>query len=210
MTFSRRPPRPIRNAVRDARDRRRSPGRRQHPPEIDRAAAARRALRRRLAGALGAADPRQDLSRRSRQRRCAVDDRHVPGRVEAGALGRRLDSRARPERRASAGDPVRQQRRARAVRAGGPACRRALGGDLAGLFADVQGFRQAQEHDRLLEPGAIYVSGTKPFAAALAAIKPLHSANDRQRQRRRMPTRFHSAPSRQRRKRRMLQKRSRR
>src|SRR5581483_3023667 len=28
----------------------------------------------------------------------------------------------------------------------------------------------------LLEPGAIYVSGTKPFAAALAAIKPLHTA----------------------------------
>jgi feruloyl-CoA synthase len=28
----------------------------------------------------------------------------------------------------------------------------------------------------LLEPGAIYVSATKPFAAALAAIRPLHSA----------------------------------
>ena len=28
----------------------------------------------------------------------------------------------------------------------------------------------------LLDPGAIYVSGTKPFAAALAAVKPLHSA----------------------------------
>ena len=28
----------------------------------------------------------------------------------------------------------------------------------------------------LLEPGAIYVSGTKPFAAALAAIRPLHTA----------------------------------
>ncbi|MEP6839935.1 MAG: AMP-binding protein, partial [Bradyrhizobium sp.] len=28
----------------------------------------------------------------------------------------------------------------------------------------------------LLGPGAIYVSGTKPFAAALAAIAPLHSA----------------------------------
>ena len=28
----------------------------------------------------------------------------------------------------------------------------------------------------LLEPGAIYVSATKPFAAALAAIKPLHHA----------------------------------
>src|ERR1700736_6294753 len=29
---------------------------------------------------------------------------------------------------------------------------------------------------RLLEPGAIYVSSPKPFAAALAAIKPLHNA----------------------------------
>lgn len=29
---------------------------------------------------------------------------------------------------------------------------------------------------RLLDPGAIYVSGTRPFAAALAAIEPLHSA----------------------------------
>ena len=28
----------------------------------------------------------------------------------------------------------------------------------------------------LLDPGAIYVSATRPFAAALAAIKPLHSA----------------------------------
>ncbi|MBI5320382.1 feruloyl-CoA synthase [Bradyrhizobium sp.] len=28
----------------------------------------------------------------------------------------------------------------------------------------------------LLQPGAIYVSGTKPFAAALAAIRPLHKA----------------------------------
>src|SRR6185312_5409645 len=28
----------------------------------------------------------------------------------------------------------------------------------------------------LLQPGAIYVAGTKPFAAALAAIKPLHQA----------------------------------
>ena len=33
----------------------------------------------------------------------------------------------------------------------------------------------------LLDPGAIYVSGTKPFASALAAIRPLHSASDRQR-----------------------------
>ena len=67
--------------------------------------------------------------------------------LQAGPLGGGLDPRARAERRASAGDPVRQQRRARAVRARRPACRRALGRDLAGLFADVQGFRQAQEHD---------------------------------------------------------------
>ena len=44
----------------------------------------------------------------------------------------------------------------------------------------------------LLGPGAIYVSGTKPFAAALAAIAPLHSADDRQ-QRRRRATPFRSA-----------------
>jgi hypothetical protein len=36
----------------------------------------------------------------------------------------------------------------RAVGAGGDACRRAHCGDLAGLFADVEGLRQAQEHDR--------------------------------------------------------------
>ena len=61
----------------------------------------------------------------------------------------------------------------------------------------------------LLEPGAIYVSGTKPFAAALAAIEPLHSAkivsgdaDD--------AMRFRSAPSRQRRKRLTSQRPSRR
>ena len=67
-------------------------------------------------------------------------------RVAAGARERGVDPRARAERRTSAGDPVRQQRRARAVRARGPACRRAVGRDLAGLFADVERLRQAQEH----------------------------------------------------------------
>ena len=38
---------------------------------------------------------------------------------------------------------------------------------------------------KLLGPGAIFVSGTKPFAAALAAIAPLHSATHRQQRRRR-------------------------
>ncbi len=33
----------------------------------------------------------------------------------------------------------------------------------------------------LLDPGAIYVSSLKPFAAALAAIAPVHKRNDRQR-----------------------------
>ena len=37
-----------------------------------------------------------------------------------------------------------------------------------------QDFDKLKSMIALLEPGAIYVSGTKPFAAALAAIKPLH------------------------------------
>ena len=106
------------------------------------------ALRRRLAGALGAADAGQGFSRRARQRRRAVDDGQLPRRAAAGALGGQLDPGARLERAASAGDSLRQQRRSCAVRAGGDACRRARGGDLAGLFAGVEGFRQAQEHDR--------------------------------------------------------------
>ncbi len=74
--------------------------------------------------------------------------RHLCRCVAAGPLGGGLDPGAGAERGTAAGDPVRQQRRPRAVRAGRPACRRALGGDLAGLFADVQGFRQAQGHDQ--------------------------------------------------------------
>ncbi|TQF31442.1 feruloyl-CoA synthase [Bradyrhizobium sp. UNPA324] len=37
-------------------------------------------------------------------------------------------------------------------------------------------FEKLKSMITLLEPGAIYVSGTKPFAAALAAIAPLHNA----------------------------------
>jgi feruloyl-CoA synthase len=53
----------------------------------------------------------------------------------------------------------------------------------------------------LLGPGVIYVSGTKPFAAALAAIQPLHSATIVSGDSLATPTRFCSAPSRRRRKR---------
>ena len=60
----------------------------------------------------------------------------------------------------------------------------------------------------LLEPGAIYVSGTKPFAAALAAIAPLHQAMIVSGMRT-MPTRFRSAASRRRRKRRRSKRPSR-
>ena len=165
-----------RNAVRDARDRRRAPRRRQHLAEIDHAAAAGRALRRRLAGALGAADAGADFSRRARERRRAMDDGHLRRRAAAGALRSALDSGAGHERRAAAGDAVRQQHRARAVRARGDACRRAGGGDLAGLFADVEGFRQAQEHDRAarsrrdlcLQPKAIRAGAGGDQAAAYA------------------------------------------
>src|SRR5207253_785434 len=37
-------------------------------------------------------------------------------------------------------------------------------------------FEKLKSMIALLEPGAIYVSGTRPFAAALAAIQPLHHA----------------------------------
>jgi feruloyl-CoA synthase len=37
-------------------------------------------------------------------------------------------------------------------------------------------FEKLKSMIALLEPGAIYVSGTRPFAAALAAIQPLHNA----------------------------------
>jgi feruloyl-CoA synthase len=37
-------------------------------------------------------------------------------------------------------------------------------------------FEKLKSMIRLLEPGAIYVSATKPFAAALAAIQPFHNA----------------------------------
>jgi feruloyl-CoA synthase len=37
-------------------------------------------------------------------------------------------------------------------------------------------FEKLKSMITLLEPGAIYVAGTKPFAAALAAIQPLHDA----------------------------------
>ena len=98
-----------------------------------------RALRRRLAGALGARDAGADFPRRARQCRRAMDHGHLQGRARNRAVGRGLDSGARAERGPSACHPLRQQHRSRAVGAGGDACRRALGRDLAGLFADVQG-----------------------------------------------------------------------
>ena len=107
-----------------------------------------RALRRRLAGALGAAGAgRGFFSATAPASRCR-GNRYLQGCAEAGSLGRSVDSGARAECRAAAGDPVRQQRRSCVVRTRRPACRRALGVDLAGLFADVAGFRQAQKHDR--------------------------------------------------------------
>ena len=135
------------------------------------------------------------------ERRCAVDDGHLQGRLAAGALGSRLDPRARAERRASAGDPVRQQRRARAVRARGPACRRAIGRDLAGLFADVQRFRQAQEHGQAARARRDLCFRHKTVCGGAGGDQAAAFGHDRQRQRRRQSTRSRSAASRPRRKR---------
>ena len=74
--------------------------------------------------------------------------RSLTGMRSKRPVGCGLDSGARAERGPSPRHSRRQQRRSRAVGAGGDACRRALGRDLAGLFADVPGLRQAQEHDR--------------------------------------------------------------
>ena len=151
--------------------------------------------------------PSKHLPRRPRQRRRAVVDRHLQGCAEAGALRGRVDSRARPERRASAGDPVRQQRRARAARAGGPACRRALGRDLAGLFADVQGFRQAQEHGQAAGARRDLCLRHKAVRGGAGGDKAAAFGQRSSAAMRRMPTRSRFAPSQPRRKRPMSQKR---
>ncbi|MDI4237977.1 feruloyl-CoA synthase [Bradyrhizobium sp. Arg237L] len=41
----------------------------------------------------------------------------------------------------------------------------------------LKDFDKLKSMVRLLEPGAIYVSATRPFAAALAAVKPFHTAS---------------------------------
>ena len=80
------------------------------------------------------------------------------------------------ERRASAGDSVRQQHRscaagAGAMHAGVPAA--AISPAYSLMSRD---FDKLKSMIALLDPGAIYVSATKPFAPALAAIEPLHTA----------------------------------
>mgnify|MGYP003693776773 CR=1 FL=1 len=97
-------------------------------------------------------------------------------RVAAGPLGGGLDPGAAPERGTSAGDPCRQQRRSCAVRPGRaacPACPRRRSQAYSLMSKD---FDKLKGMIKLLGPGAIFVSSTKTFAAALAAIAPLHSA----------------------------------
>jgi hypothetical protein len=113
-----------------------------------------------------------------------MDDRQLSRRAAAGTFGGRLDPRAGLERRTSVGHSLRQQHRSCAVRARGHARRRARRRDLAGLFADVGGFRQAQEHDQAagarrdlcFEPEAIHRGARSDQAAAFG--------NDRVRRRR--------------------------
>ncbi len=161
----------------DTRDRRRSPGRRQHHREIDRAAAITRALRRRLAGALGAA--------RRRRRSFSVSAQATDA----------------PWTTVTYSDALRQVRSAAAwILAQGLSAERPLvilsdnSVDhalfaLAAMHVGVpsaaispayslmsKDFDKLKSMIALLEPGAIYVSSIKPFAAALAAIQPLHAA----------------------------------
>ena len=66
-----------------------------------------------------------------------------------------------------------------------PACRRAVGGDLAGLFADVQGFRQAQEHDRAARARRDLCLRHKAVCGGAGGDPAAAFGDDRQRQRRR-------------------------
>ena len=128
--------------------------------------------------------------------------RRSPTRTRCSRSARRgVDPRARAERRASAGDPVRQQRRARAVRARGPACRRAIGRDLAGLFADVQRFRQAQEHGQTARARRDLCFRHEAVRGGAGGDQAAAFGRHHQRLLRTIVTRSLSAPSRPRRKR---------
>ena len=114
----------------------------------------------------------------------AMDHRHLQGCAQNRAVGRGLDSGARAERGPSPCHSRRQQRRSRAVGAGGDACRRALGRDLAGLFADVPGLRQAEEHDRPAASPARSMFPAQSRSRRRSRDQAAASGENRQRQRR--------------------------
>ncbi len=76
---------------------------------------------------------------------------------------------SRAERRAAAGDPVGEQRRAPAAGARRPARGRAACSDLAGLFARLAGLWLAEVRLSLLSAGVVFVSDPALFEPALAA-----------------------------------------
>ena len=76
-----------------------------------------------------------------------------------------------------------------------------VGRDLAGLFADVQGFRQAQEHDHAARARRDLCFRHKAVCGGAGGDQAAAFGDDRQRQRRRQLTRSRSAASRPRRKR---------
>jgi len=99
-----------------------------------------------MAGAVVRQGARAHLSRRAQGRRLAQVE--LPRNIRRGAPHRAgtAGSQARPG--AAGRDPFRQQHRPRAARARRHARRHPGGADLAGVLADVEGFRQAQVHLR--------------------------------------------------------------
>ena len=114
-------------------------------------------LTERLEHWAGAAPDRVFLAQRDATRRLA--QAHLCARRWTAARSHRRGAAAtRALARAADRDPVRQRHRARAHRPRRHVCRHPLCAGLAGLFADLAGFRQAQPSSSLLTPGLVFAA----------------------------------------------------
>src|SRR5687768_1046867 len=137
--------------VRPGAGRARRAPRRQRSAALAAKARALRPLRHRVAGALVGPGARARVSR-GEEYAGNLEENDLSRGLRRGAAHRPGAARPRPGRRKAARHPVRQQRRARPARARRDARGRAGGAGLAGVFADVEGFRQAEIHLRAGAP----------------------------------------------------------
>ena len=128
-----------------------------------------RALRHRVAGAVVGQGAGARVPRRAQRRRLAQAD--LPRDLRRGAAHRARRCSTRPRRRQAGRDPLGQQHRPRAARARRDARRHSGRADLAGVFADVEGLRQAEVHLRAAaSPGSCSPPMPQKFGPALEAV----------------------------------------